>query len=284
MAAVFFEDLSVFADAGGAVVVEVFAEELEDAWLADGLVVEDAGDFALDVFAGFEVPLGEGGAEVIVLGADVGKGGVDGEGEFVALQHHATMRVGLTVFTKLGAEERIAVEKDGDETEEDTLFFAECGDGFVRDSQVEGGLVFTRRAQGEGFKEEADDYAQTLVADAGGGHQLIHRRQRAEDSLFVKDDIEASVLAGDFFDLIGELIRLGCGTVGHESQNLFRDAGKLERLGAVDGVKEGVIAQAVVPDHGQARLKTADAKIVGITETPQIAIQTEIDLGFPFQV
>ena len=91
-------------------------------------------------------------------------------------------------------------------------------------------------------------------------------------------------MAGDFFDFIGELIRLGCGAVGHEAQNLFCDAGKLERLGAVDGVKEWVIAQAVVPDHGQTRLKTADAKVVGITETPQIAIQTEIDFGLPFQV
>ena len=71
MRALSLDGLSRLADRGCAVVVEVFAEELEDAWLADGVVVEDAGDFALDVVAGFEMSLGESGAEMIVLGADV---------------------------------------------------------------------------------------------------------------------------------------------------------------------------------------------------------------------
>ena len=177
---------------------------MQNPGLADAVIVEDAGDLEFDVFAGFEVSLGEGGPEMIVIGSDGGEGGVEGEGEFVALEHHATVRVGFSSLTELRTEEGVAVEEDGHEAEEDAVFFAEFFDRFVGDVQVKGGFVFTGRAKGEGLKEKVDDFDQPLVADAGGLHQIKHWSQRAFDLLAVKNHIAILIFKRNIFDVLWE--------------------------------------------------------------------------------
>ena len=164
----------IFADITAQVVVEKVAKESQHARLANARVCEHAGNFAFHIIARAHAALDDGLAE-LSAGLDVAEGVVDGESEFPVLQHHAPMLVGLSGGRQLGAEERIAIEKNGGEPHDRAVFFADLVDGVFDNLQVISRLFFGGGTKSHRFKNKIHSRTQAFVVDALVFHQGVDR-------------------------------------------------------------------------------------------------------------
>ena len=80
-----YNGLPGFADRGGAIVVEILPEELQNPRLADAVIVQNAGDFAFDVLAGLQFSLGQRRSQMVVFRADVRERRIDRQGEICSI-------------------------------------------------------------------------------------------------------------------------------------------------------------------------------------------------------
>lgn len=282
----------VFADVAGEVVVEVVAEELQDAGFADAVVVEHAGDFALDVFFAAHAAVDDGLAEDGV-GLEVAEGVIDGESEFPVLQFGASVGVGFDSFGELGPEEGVAVEEDGGEAHEKSFFFSELGDGVFDKGEVAVAFRGGGRLEGEHLEEVGDGFAEALVGEVGFGifEEMVDGCEGAGDLGVVSDGGgEAADIAGGFDALIAGAVvsdlRGGSdeaeGAVGHVFENVVSFGEDLGGLGAVDGGEVGVVVEAVFACGGKDDGDAFDGGGVGNSAAFPVGDAVDAEVEFKF--
>ena len=261
----------VFADITAEVVVKKVPEKSQHAWFAKAVVSEHAGDFAAHILAGAHAAFGDGLAELGV-GLDVAESMVDGEAEFPVLQHHATMLVGLSGGRQLGAEESIAIKKNGGEPHDRAVFFADLVDGVFDNLQVISRLFFGGGTKSHCFKNKMHSRKQAFVVDALVLHQGVDRchgtnnlgvvnngNRRSTDVALRLDFVVSLWVVRDLFRESDQTFR----AVGHVAQNIFRLAEDLRGFGAVDGVKIRVILQSMFARGGEHDRHTLDGGGIG---------------------
>ena len=108
----FRQRFGVLADVAAKVVVEVIAEESQDARLSDAVVGQHAFDFAFDIRPGPHAPFDDCLPQFFVW-LDVSQRVIDRQAQFPVLEHDASMAIRFAVLGKFRPEERVAIEKDG---------------------------------------------------------------------------------------------------------------------------------------------------------------------------
>ena len=284
MPRVVLEHLPIFTDARRPVVVKIFPEKLEHPGLANALLIENADDFPLHIVAGLELSLSQRRPQMIVFGAQIGESPIDRQEQLLILEHHPPVLVGLATLTKLRTKEGVAIQKDRHQPQENPVLFPQILDRFLKNSQVNRRLRLGRRTKRQGLKQKINHPTQPLVAHPRRGHQISQGRDRANRFLLIKNQIEIPILPGNRFDIVGKLMRPSHRTVGHETEDFFRNPRYLRRLRAVHGIEKGIIAQPMIPDHRQARLKPTHPDTVSIIKRTQVLIQTEIHFDLALEV
>ena len=197
---------------------------------------------------------------------------VDGESEFPVLQHHAPMLVGLSGGRQLGAEERIAIEKNGGEPHDRAVFFADLIDGVFDNLQVISRLFFGGGTKSHRFKNKIYSRTQAFVVDALFLHQGVDRshgtnnlgiindgNRRAADVALGLDFVVSLRVVCDLFRESNQTLR----AVGHVAKNVFRLTEDLRGFGAVDGVKVWIILQSMFARGGEHDRHTFDGGGIG---------------------
>ena len=227
-----------------------------------------------------------------LIGREVAERRVDGQRQFLILQHDPPVGVGGSRSGEFRAEQGVPVEEDRGEPEEGTVFLAELGDRRPGDVEVFRRFRVRRRSAGERLEQESDRRPQVVVGHAGFPHQVVDRGKRPFRRLAVKEALGQAakafvlVLLVDVGDPVRELVRLGGRPVGHEPEDVLGRAGGLQRFRPVDRVKDRVAPQAAVVGRGQDGREAGDGRRVrGRPADPaDDPVEPEVDLDLALLV
>ena len=145
---------------------------------------------------------------------------VHGQTQFPILKHDAAVFVRFVGFDEFGAEQRIAVQKNGRKPQENTVLLADCIDGVFDDVQIVVGFRLTRRAEGQRLEQVVHRGTQAFVSDPWILHQFVDRGHRADDLGAIgngRGQAAKITLRGVGLGIVGDLLRIGDAqrAVGH---------------------------------------------------------------------